>query len=68
MTTTVLCAGSFRLTAFVDRTAGQGKCPVCLSWVSATLAGMVWQHMTLTLDVDRAIAAVPASQIVEGKG
>src|SRR3990167_1649176 len=41
-----LCPGSFRLTSFVDRRAGQGKCPVCLSWVSASRAGMVRQHMT----------------------
>ena len=46
MTTSVLCAGSFRLTLFVDRKAGQGKCPVCLSGVAASRAGMVRQHMT----------------------
>ena len=41
-----LCPGSFRLTSFVDRSAALGKCPSCLSWVSATLAGMVRQHIT----------------------
>ena len=46
MTTSVLCAGSFRLTSFLDRRAMQGKCPVCLRWVSASRAGMVRQHMT----------------------
>ena len=46
MTTSVLCAGSFRLTSFVDRKARTGKCPVCLSWVAVSRAGMVRQHMT----------------------
>ena len=41
-----LCPGSFRLTSFVDRSSATGKCPACLSWVSATLAGMLRQHIT----------------------